>query len=65
MDPQSDLVRHRRGREKDGLLLAEQGRATRLELVDRRILAALLVADGGLRDRGAHARRRTGGGVGA
>ncbi len=58
-----DLVRHRRGRQEDRLVLAEQPRRALLELVDRRVLAPLLVADRGGRDRGAHARRRPGGGV--
>ena len=56
VQPQRDLVRHRRRREVDRLLLAEQRRGARLELVDGRILALLLVADVGGGDRGAHAR---------
>ena len=58
-----DLVRHRRGRQEDRLVLAEQVRGALLELVDRRVLAPLLVADGRGRDRRAHPRRRPGGGV--
>ena len=56
-DPQRDLVRHRRGREEDRLLLAEQGRAAPLELEDGGVLALLLVAHDGLGDRAAHRRR--------
>ena len=48
-DRERDLVAHRRGREVDGLLLAEQLRAAALELQDRRVLALLLVADLGVR----------------
>jgi hypothetical protein len=45
-----DLVRHRRRRNEDGVLVAEEiGRAP-LELVDGRILADLLVAHFGVRD---------------
>ena len=58
-----DLVRHRRGRQEDRLVLAEQLRHALLELVDRRILAPLLVADRCGSDRGAHRGRRSGGGV--
>ena len=53
-EAQRDLVRHRRGREEDRLLLAEQPRRALLELVDGRILALLLVADLGRGDRRAH-----------
>ena len=53
-----DLVRHRRGREEERLLLAEQLGRPALKLVDRRILAQLLVADLGGGHRGAHPRRR-------
>ena len=60
-----DLVRHRRGRQEDRALLAEQLGDALLQLVDARILALLLVADLGCGDRGAHAGRRPGGGVGA
>src|SRR5688500_7371113 len=49
-----DLVRHRRGRQEDRLLLAEQRSGARFELVDGRIFAPLLVADGSLGDGGAH-----------
>ena len=58
-----DLVRHRRGRHEDRLVLAQQARTALLELVDRWILAPLLVADRRGRDRCTHARRRPGGGV--
>ena len=50
---QRHLVRHRRGRDEDGLVLAEQRRCARFQLVDGRILALLLVAD----DRAAIAAR--------
>src|SRR5581483_7268700 len=40
-----DLVRHRRRRQVDGLLLAEETGGALLEGEDGRILAALLVAD--------------------
>ncbi len=53
--PQRDLVAHRRAREVDGFLLAEQLRDPLLERRNRRILALLLVADDGLRHRFAHA----------
>ena len=62
---QRDLVRHRRGREEDRLLLAEQLRAAPLQLVDGRIFALLLVPNLGRGDRGAHARGRLRDGVGA
>src|SRR2546423_4047573 len=52
--PERDLVRHRRGRDEDGLFLAEQLRGQLLEPVDGRVLALLLVADLGRRDRRAH-----------
>ena len=61
---QRDLVRHRRGREEDRLLLPEQPRRTLLELVDRRVLALLLVADDRRGDRGAHPGGGTRGRVG-
>ena len=60
-----DLVRHRRGRHEDRRLVAEQRRNPLLQRVDRRVLALLLVADGGLRDRAAHALGRLRDGVGA
>ena len=60
---QRDLVRHRRGRDEDRFLLAEQLRGAALELVDRGVLAPLLVTDLGGRDRRAHLRRRLGLGV--
>ena len=44
-DRERDLVAHRRGREVDRLLLAEQLGAAALELEDGRVLALLLVAD--------------------
>ena len=53
-----DLVRHRRGRDEDRRLVSEERRHAILERVDRRILALLLVADGRLGDRAAHAVRR-------
>ncbi len=65
MQAQRDLVRHRRGGQEDRLRLPEQDRRTRLELVDRRILALLLVAHPSGGDRRAHARRRLRGGIGA
>ena len=64
-DPQRDLVRHRRGRDEDGLLLAEQRGAAALELEHGRVLALLLVADDRLGDRPAHLGRRLGERVGA
>jgi hypothetical protein len=52
--PQRDLVRHRRRRDEDRVILAEDlGRAP-LELVDGRVLPDLLVADLGVRDRLPH-----------
>ena len=65
VQPERDLVRHRRGRQEDRLVLPEQLRGALLQLVDRRILALLLVADLGGGDRGPHARGRPRGGVGA
>ena len=62
---QRDLVRHRRGRDEDGLVLAEQRSCTSLQLVDGRILALLLVADDGGGDRCAHPLCRLRRGVGA
>ena len=62
---QGDLVRHRRRREEERPLLPEQLRHPLLQLVDRRVLAHLLVPDDRRRDRGAHAWRRAGNGVGA
>ena len=53
-DPQRDLVRHRRRRQEDGGLVAEEGGGAPLELEDGRVLAVLLVADLGVRDRLAH-----------
>ena len=57
-DRERDLVRHRRRREVDRLLLAEEGRGALLEREHGRILAPLLVADLGVRHRVAHRRRR-------
>ena len=65
VQPQRDLVRHRRGREEDRLVLAEQRRRAGLQVVDGRVLALLLVADDGRGDRGAHPLGRLRGGVGA
>ena len=56
--PQRDLVRHRRRRDEDRLLLPEQLRRAALELVHGRVLAPLLVADLGRGDRRAHLRAR-------
>ena len=64
-DLERDLVRHRRGREEDGLVLPEELGAAALELVDGRVLPLLLVADGGVGDRLAHRRGRPGQRVGA
>jgi hypothetical protein len=64
-DPQGDLVRHRRGRQVDGLLLTEELGPALLERDDRWILALLLVADDGVRHRLAHSERRLGERVGA
>jgi hypothetical protein len=50
-----DLIRHRRGREEDGLLLAEQLGGALLECNDGRVLAFLLVSDGRFGDGLAHA----------
>src|SRR5439155_26817200 len=52
-----DLVRHRRSRDEDRFLQAEELRSPPLELVDGRVLALLLVADLGGRDRRAHLGR--------
>ena len=62
---QGDLVGHRRGREEDRRLLAQERRDACLQLVHTRILTLLLVADAGLRDRAAHPLGRLRGGVGA
>src|ERR1700760_2844842 len=53
-DRERDLIRHRRGRQVDGLVLAEERGRALLERGHRRILASLLVADLGLRHRGPH-----------
>ena len=55
-DRERDLVRHRRRRQVDGLLVPEQRRAAPLELEHGRVLALLLVADLGARHRLAHRR---------
>ena len=60
-----DLVRHRRGGQEDGRLVAEQRGGALLEAVDARVLAALLVPDLGFGDRPPHAVGGKGGGVGA
>ena len=65
LDLQRDLIRHRRRRHEDRLLLPEQVRDAGLELVDARVFALLLVADRRLRDRPTHALGRLRGGVGA
>jgi hypothetical protein len=57
-DQERDLVRHRRGREVDGLLLAEQLRPPALQLENGRVLPGLLVPHLRARHRGAHRRRR-------
>ena len=64
-DVQRDLIRHRRGRQEDGLLVPEELGASPLELVDSRVLPLLLVAYGGVRDRVTHRASRLGQGVGA
>ena len=60
-----DLVGHRRGRQEERALLAEQLGDPFLQLVDRRVFLHLLVADDRRRDGGAHPRRRASDGVGA
>ena len=65
LDAERDLVRHRRRWQKERRLLAEQRRRAPLELVDRRILAFLFVADLGGSHGGEHLDRRLGRGVGA
>ena len=62
---QGDLIRHRRGRDEQCLLLTEQPRDAGLELGDRRVLALLLVAHSGVGDGTAHAGRGLRDGVGA
>src|SRR5204863_274315 len=54
-DVESDLVRHRRGGNEDGLLLPEELGPATLELVHGRVLALLLVPHLGVRHRVAHA----------
>ena len=60
-----DLVRHRRRRQEQRLLLAEQLGGAPLQLVDRRILPQLLVAHVRGRHRSAHLGGRLRGRVGA
>ena len=62
---QRGLVRHRRRRHEERRLVPEQVGHPALQLVGRRVLALLLVADLGGRHRGEHPRRRLGDGVGA
>ena len=64
-DPQRDLVRHRCGRQVDGLFLTEKLGPALLERDHRWILALLLVADDSVRHRLAHSGRRLGERVGA
>ena len=56
--PERDLVRHRRRRDEHRVFLAQRLRRESLELVDRRVLPQLLVADLRFGDRFAHGRRR-------
>ena len=62
---EGDLVRHRRGGEKDRSVVSEELGHALLELVDGRILAHLLVTDDGGGDGSTHPGRRSGNGVGA
>jgi hypothetical protein len=55
---QRDLVRHRRGRHEDRVLVAQDLGRPPLELVDGRVLPDLLVTDLGVRHRLAHRLRR-------
>ena len=64
-DVQRDLIRHRRGRQEDRLLVSKELGPSPLEFVDGRVLALLLVAYGGVRDRVTHRPCRLGQGVGA
>ena len=57
---QRDLVGHRRGRQEERALLAEQLGDPLLQLVDGRVFPHLLVADDRCRDGGAHPRRSVG-----
>ncbi len=57
---EGDLVRHRRGREVDRLLVPEERGGAPLELENGGILPALLVPHLGRRHRSAHARRGRG-----
>jgi hypothetical protein len=61
---ESDLVRHRPGRQPDGRLLAEERGAAVLKLVDARILVELIVADGRCSYRPPHRIGGTSHGVG-
>ena len=60
-----DLIRHRRGRHEDRVLLSQRLCGAALELVDGRVLAQLLVADLGARDRLAHGGSRLARRIGA
>ena len=62
---QRDLVRHRRRRQEERRLVAEQRGHAALQLVRGRILALLLVADFGSGHRLEHPGRRLRDGVGA
>ena len=55
---QRDLIRHRRGRHEDRVLVAQDLGRPPLELVDGRVLPDLLVTDLGVRHRLAHRLRR-------
>ena len=55
---QGDLLRHRRRRDEHGFLVSEQRGDALLERRNGRVLALLLVADDGARDRAAHALGR-------
>ena len=65
LNRERDLVRHRRRREVDGLLLPEETGGTLFEREHRRILAPLLVADLRRSHRSAHSGRWFRLGVGA
>ena len=60
-----DLVGHRRRRDEDRRLLAQQRRDARLQLVDAGILALLLVPDRSLGDGTSHPLGRSRSGIGA
>jgi hypothetical protein len=55
---QRNLIRHRRGRHEDRVLVAQDLGRPPLELVDGRVLPDLLVTDLGVRHRLPHRRRR-------